>query len=95
MLTTDRSDFVIVFDCHQGLVLQEECLMSLNELLPTLKGLPRADKLRIMQFLISELAREEGALLEADAQYPVWSPYDSFDAAGTLLNALKAGDENA
>ncbi len=69
--------------------------MSVAELLPTLKELPRADKLRIMQFLISELAREEGALLEAGAEYTVWSPYDSFEAAGALLNALKVEDKNA
>ncbi|MEW6212781.1 MAG: hypothetical protein AB1631_30930 [Acidobacteriota bacterium] len=62
--------------------------MAVAELLPALKELPRADKLRVMQFLLSELAREEGDLLEAGAEYPVWSPYDSFEAASTLLNAL-------
>jgi hypothetical protein len=62
--------------------------MSVAELLPVLKELPRADKLRVMQFLLSELARE-GALLEADTEYPVWSPYDSCEAAIGLSNALK------
>jgi hypothetical protein len=33
--------------------------MSVTELLPTLQKLSRADKLQVMQFLISELAREE------------------------------------
>lgn len=63
--------------------------MSVAELLPALKELPRADKLRIMQSLISELAREEGAILDAGAEYPVWSPYDSFQAAIRLSNDLK------
>ena len=63
-------------------------MMSLNELMPTLRDLDRADKLRVMQFLIQELAKEENALLGTDS-YPVWSPYDSFEAANILLEALK------
>ena len=61
--------------------------MSVTELLPTLRGLGRADKLRVMQFLVSELAKEEGLLLTG-AEYPVWSPHNAFDAANTLLNVL-------
>ncbi len=63
-------------------------VLSLNELAPILRDLDRGDKLRVMQFLIQELAREEGALLGADS-YPVWSPYNSFQAADVLLEALK------
>ena len=64
--------------------------MCLKELLPTLQTLPRADKLRIVQYLVSELAREEGiTLFEADKNYPIWTPYNSFEAADTLLNALE------
>lgn len=37
--------------------------MSIAELLPTLKKLSRADKLKAMQFLVEELATEEEALL--------------------------------
>ncbi|MGK7933379.1 MAG: hypothetical protein AB4041_18370 [Microcystaceae cyanobacterium] len=33
--------------------------MSVAELLPNLQKLSRSDKLKIMQFLIAELAREE------------------------------------
>jgi len=63
--------------------------MSVKELLPVLQDLGRADKLRVMQFLVSELAREEGLLL-AGAEYPVWSPYHAFDAASTPLGVLDA-----
>ncbi len=63
--------------------------MELTELLPTLRELNRADKLRLMQFLVSELAKEENALLNIGESYPVWSPYNSFEAANALLNALK------
>lgn len=64
--------------------------MSLAELFPTVKMLPRADKLRLMQFLLIDLAQEEGVpLLAADAEYPIWTPLNAFDAAETLLQMLK------
>jgi len=65
--------------------------MSLTELFPAIKMLPRADKLRLMQFLVINLAQEEGIpLLSADAEYPIWTPLNAFDAADTLLPVLKA-----
>ena len=72
--------------------MREGYAMSLPELFPALRKLNRADKLRVMQFLVSELAKEEDPLLTAGEEYPVWSPYDTFDAAQTLLDALKAAD---
>ena len=39
--------------------------MSLTELLPTVKLLPHADKLRLMQFLVTDLAQEEVVPLQA------------------------------
>lgn len=69
--------------------------MSFDELLPTLKELDRADKLRAMQFLVIEPTREEGVLLDAGATYPVWSPFKAFDAANALLDALRTKNDNA
>jgi hypothetical protein len=64
--------------------------MSLNELLPTVEELPRADKLRLMQWLAAQLAKEEGVpLLSPDVEYPVWSPYDAHQAAATLAAFLE------
>jgi hypothetical protein len=63
--------------------------MSLTELFPAIKMLPRADKLRLMQFLVVDLAQEEGIpLLSADAEYPLWTPLNAPDAADTLLQML-------
>ena len=45
--------------------------MELTELLPTLRELNRSDKLRVMQFLVSELAKEENALLNVSESYPI------------------------
>ena len=65
--------------------------MSLTELFPAIRVLPRADKLRLMQFLVIDLAQEEGIpLLSADAEYPVWTPLNAFDAGDELLQMLKA-----
>jgi hypothetical protein len=59
-----------------------------THLFTELGQLNRADKLRIMQFLVIELAKEEGALLDPNAKYPIWSPYNSYEAANTLMNLL-------
>ena len=63
--------------------------MTLAELLPALHGLPRADKLRVIQLLATDVAREEGVeVAAADKPYPIWSPYDAFGSAATLLRVL-------
>jgi hypothetical protein len=64
--------------------------MVSTELLNSLHTLSRADKLYIMQVLISELAQEETNLIKPDQSYPIWSPYDAFDAANTMLEVLQA-----
>lgn len=56
--------------------------MSLNEVLPTVQELPRADKLRLMQWLAAQLAEEEGI--------PLLSPYDAHEAAATLAAFLES-----
>lgn len=64
--------------------------MTLNELLPSLHALPRADKLKLIQVLAADVASEEGiAGANADATYPVWSPHEAFEGAATLLRVLE------
>lgn len=64
--------------------------MSLVELLPNIHSLPRAEKLRLIQFLAQELAEAESSpLLEAGREYTVWSPDRAFTAAETLLETLR------
>jgi hypothetical protein len=65
--------------------------MSLRELLPVLQELSRAYKLRVLQFVVLELAKEEGALLTPEMSYPIWSPYEAFDTAAVLLDLLERG----
>lgn len=60
----------------------------MTELLPALEELNRAEKLRVMHYLVIELEKEENLLPPGD--YPVWSPYDSYQAANDLMKALAA-----
>jgi hypothetical protein len=68
--------------------------MAVTELLPQLSELSRADKLHVMQFLVSELVQEETELLKPDMDYAVWSPYNAFEAANMMLKVLKVAKEN-
>lgn len=64
--------------------------MTVIELFPTLRSLSRADKLKVMQFLIAELAREEEPMLQPGATYSVWSPLNSHEAAHKLAQLLES-----
>jgi hypothetical protein len=63
--------------------------MATKDLFPALRGLPRADKLKVIQFLIAELARDEEPTLEAGATYSLWSPINSHEAAHKLSQLLE------
>lgn len=68
--------------------------MTLAELVPHLHELERADKLRAVQILVADLAQEEGVTpFVSGATYPIWSPYDSFDAAAKLSKMLAEARE--
>jgi hypothetical protein len=62
--------------------------MIANNILSELQHLDRADKLRVMQFLLVELAKDEGAVLKPNAEYPIWSPFNSYQAASVLMDLL-------
>lgn len=62
--------------------------MSVAELLPPLQKLSHADKLRVMQFLLTEIAREDSVRLDPDIEYPIWSPIDAVSAGNILLETL-------
>ncbi|KYC40414.1 hypothetical protein WA1_26750 [Scytonema hofmannii PCC 7110] len=64
--------------------------MSIADLLPTLQKLSRADKLKVMQFLVQEMATVEEILsLQPGETYHVWSPYNSHKASQKLATLLK------
>ena len=52
--------------------------MTLTEILPSLQKLSHQEKIKAIQFLATELARDEqnSDFLENGKTYEVWSPYD-------------------
>ena len=63
--------------------------MTLNDLIPELRALPRTEKLWVIQMMAAEVAREEDAgLPQAGQEYPIWSPFDAFEGAATLMRVL-------
>ena len=59
--------------------------MTATELLLLVSQLSRADNLRVMQFLIAELVREEKTpTLQSGAIYWVWTPLNSHTATHQL-----------
>ena len=62
--------------------------MLSSELLAEVHRLNRAEKLRLVQLLVNELAAAE-AILDPNVQYEVWSPSASPEAAATLLRLLE------
>lgn len=62
--------------------------MSLAEVLPALKKLNRANKIRAIQFLIDEIAEEEGILDEKNQEHAFFSLRNSFEAAHKLQKLL-------
>jgi hypothetical protein len=63
--------------------------MPLADLMSQIQELPKIDKLRLMQFLATELVKEEDAnFFVANQEYPIWSPYNCSEAANVLMNLL-------
>lgn len=71
--------------------------MALAELMSQIQNLPQIDKLRLMQFLATELVKEEDVNFFVENQeYPVWSPYNCSESANVLMNlmAIKQQEKN-
>ncbi len=76
-------DVIILINSHQT-----PNYMIVTDLLPMLQSLSRTDKLRAIEFLASELAKEE----DAAQQKPSFSSvalYNSFEAADKLAKLLE------
>ena len=62
--------------------------MTFAEVVTSLPQLSRKERVQLLQYLVTELAREEGVGMVAGAAYPVWTPLGSTDAANALLQAI-------
>jgi hypothetical protein len=63
--------------------------MLSDKLMSELHQLSHAEKLRVVQLLVNELASEAGHdTLTPGTSYEIWSPYDAFEAANQLQEML-------
>jgi hypothetical protein len=68
--------------------------MLSDKLLDDLHRLTRAEKLRVVQVLVNDLASTE-SIFEQDVEYPIYTPYGNEAAAAVLENMLEvAKNEN-
>lgn len=69
--------------------------MISHELLEELHKLDRADKLRIIQMLVGDLATEEDVYFTPGTTYEIVTPYGNEAAAQVLHDVLQAADKKA
>jgi PleD family two-component response regulator len=67
--------------------------MSLAELLPEIETLSREDKRLLMETLQQDLKEQELLARFPDGEYPIWSPYESYEAAVKMLEVLRTGKD--
>ena len=65
--------------------------MTLTDILPSLQKLSHFEKVKAIQFLATELTKDEqtSAILEDGKTYEVWSPYNAFSAEKVLTDMLQ------
>lgn len=66
--------------------------MTITEILPILKALNHKDKIRAIQFLANEIAKEEKVSFDYGEADHIWSLHNSFEASLALQKLL---DEQA
>jgi len=69
--------------------------MQMVEVLNLLRDLPRADKVRAVEFLNTALGREEPPTLNPDAEHAVWSPCTTNESAAKLSEFLNDSQRRA
>jgi hypothetical protein len=66
--------------------------MVLSELIAELHKLDRADKFRVVQILVSDLATEDISPPRLEGIYPIYTPLGNEAAAEVLLEMLQAAE---
>ncbi len=68
--------------------------MTYTEVLPTLKALNHKEKIRLIQFLANEVAKEEDVFFE-NQQHEFISQTDAFEASQVLQKLIDENKANA
>jgi hypothetical protein len=76
--------------------IAKEKVMTLTEILPTVRQLPILDKIRLIRILAQELDTEEDIFpFEPYKVYYLPTPYNVFGAGKALMNAMKTADASS
>ncbi len=68
--------------------------VTLNDIIPAVRKLPSADKLRLIRILAEELDKVGHIFpFEPNKVYDLPTPYNSFGVAETLMNTLQSSDK--
>lgn len=67
--------------------------MLLSELIPLVNNLSQPDKLSLLKFLAVQVPNAELQAIFSASEYPVWSPYDSMEAANILMQMIRNEQE--
>ena len=69
-------------------------MMTLTELLPTIKQLSHLDKIKLIRLLAEDIeSREEITPLEPGKSYDLATPYNTFGAGEVLMQAMESTNE--
>jgi len=72
-----------------SLLNNEQRVITLTEILPSVRQLPATDKLKLIRILAEELDTGESIFpFEPNKIYYLSTPYNTFGVAGILMNAL-------
>jgi hypothetical protein len=63
--------------------------MSLAELIPLVNNLSQLDKLSLFKLLAAQVPDAELQVIFSASEYPVYSPYDSTEAANILMQMIQ------
>jgi len=64
--------------------------MSIADVLPSIRTLSRTDQLRLMEILATDLGESlEPPIIQPNREYEIWSPFDAYQAAATMLRVLE------
>jgi len=67
--------------------------MSLAELILLVNNLSQSDKLSLFKLLVAQIPDAELQVIFSASEYPVWSPYDSTEAANILIQMIQDDQE--
>jgi hypothetical protein len=69
--------------------------MSLAELIPLVNNLSQPDKLSLLKLLATQVPDAELQVIFSASEYPVYSPYNSTEAANILMQMIRDDQEGS